>query len=674
MPPQRQPFGYNPYYRPQRRLELPGFNRVPIELIAQNLQQTQQRYDVVNQTQAEAFAKLNEIPVTSQNDAVRIQQLKDQLHNQYNKISQDYNFDLAKASGDITTFISEIRKDPFWKLNEYALQQKDALDKLNIQLNAMGKHPLVFQDLPSVWDPQTGKYKSQQELTFDVEGMLDYQNKRDQIATSSLQEEGGEGSLPSLQAMGNSPYLTVGSWKGVNKKQVLNKMAYMLDMYKDTEEYIQEKKKLMRLEGLTEAQAEQEIADSMASVAYSKVHLTTSNQFLADPVFGAKMKQAEEDEKKKLDNISMGIESISGYNTINPTIMKKSKLNFDINNGVATKNFENVGSGNLITRNINALTSVGVSGLVGLVAKNIDIADKYIFSPTDTKVAFGLLGGKPGVNKLNDEYIKSEYGIKGNVSIDEKGQLVFDNYEDGKNMAASLNKQINLNSAKTAHLEVKILNPNDQKIKNIVAASRSNKGEGELKLEDNGMAYKTFTKSGSTEKFYNSKGELVTSDEMKGKTLMLYGYDNTNMAGTADLIWKTEEGEIYRSYNPYVEYMFDDPKSGINGRDVKMVKYGDWTLKNSSMDYSGENWVALDPDTQHKLDVQTSFGDKPITDDIAKQYSLVGVKQDFETGKYYIDVPWDPDAFNKEENSFDTKDEAANARKQFIYNSYLYSK
>lgn len=126
----------------------------------------------------------------------------------------------------------------------------------------------------------------------ELQKKLDWDKRMTEIANFSLQEEetSWKGTIPDAKSMqvANRVLLEIpkGSWKGINEKQVLNKLGSMFEQYKDTNEYTQQKKVLTK-QGLSNDDADLLIMSELEKVGRGKIHGSTKDdsQIISNPLY-----------------------------------------------------------------------------------------------------------------------------------------------------------------------------------------------------------------------------------------------------------------------------------------------------------------------------------------------------------------------------------------------------
>lgn len=160
----------NYYRRPIVAKPISTYSPYNIEFVQGQLDKSQNRYDLANQAQAKAFALLNEVDV-AENDEVRKKQLIDGLHQKYNDIDSRYNGNLAAASSEITNFISNSRRDDFWKRSEYALKQEELFQQEKAKL---GPDALIGRKPVGSWDEANKRLRPKSEIIYDMQKKEDW--------------------------------------------------------------------------------------------------------------------------------------------------------------------------------------------------------------------------------------------------------------------------------------------------------------------------------------------------------------------------------------------------------------------------------------------------------------------------------------------------------------------
>lgn len=205
----------------------------------------QQRYDATNAAQASAFMQLQEMDVATELSRQRQQELMEQLQTQYGGIESKHMGDLGRASGDVVDFISQMRKDPFWKLSQKQVEKQKEYEALATQMAAAGKTMLPFSKVPEIYNPETGQYVKAEDITFDLEGKLE-DNPIMESMWNDLPAGGLAGGVKvSTQAPGYYEYSVMEG--GPSAGKIKRYLEDAMTRYRETDNYRQRVKEYTQL-------------------------------------------------------------------------------------------------------------------------------------------------------------------------------------------------------------------------------------------------------------------------------------------------------------------------------------------------------------------------------------------------------------------------------------------
>ena len=118
----------------------PQYDPAFTQMMAQNLQQTQQRHDVVNAQIAEDMARRGEM---FSYDPERQQEVLGAYREDLDKIAKDYGFNYAQAASKLVSRIGEEALNPFYNLNKYKVQEAERAAQLRAQF---GPEAIILND------------------------------------------------------------------------------------------------------------------------------------------------------------------------------------------------------------------------------------------------------------------------------------------------------------------------------------------------------------------------------------------------------------------------------------------------------------------------------------------------------------------------------------------------
>jgi hypothetical protein len=251
----------------------------------------QQRYDATEGQISNMYKDLYDRQIYDPN---AFQQEMGNIQGKVEDINKQYKGDLSAGMSDYVRLIGKAKQSPFWKTNDIANKKLEQQSEL---LARYGKSALAFQKLPTsltTKDPETGqqRYLRPDEINFDIDKMSDWDDKMDKIWTGSLKDTSTKASLPT-EMIGKTPFIEIAKHHGITNTQVLNKGLLTYQGYKNTDEYAQQKKALMKglapgHEGnnMSADEADHVILDDMWSVGNRKKYLSDDSQIIHDSKYG----------------------------------------------------------------------------------------------------------------------------------------------------------------------------------------------------------------------------------------------------------------------------------------------------------------------------------------------------------------------------------------------------
>lgn len=260
---------------------------VPMEVIPavdQALGYQQQRYDTTEGQLSNMYKDLYDRQIY---DPQAFNEEMEAIKSKVEDIDKQYKGDLSAGMNDYIRLIGKAKQSPFWKTNEL-LNKK--LEQQNELLARYGPSALKFQTLPTSAtkvDEVTGqkRYLRPDEITFDIQSQLDYTEQQGKLWDKALHEESTKGKLPT-EMLGKTPFIEIAKGRGITNTQVLNKAAYILNQYKNTDEYKQQKRSLMSLQGLSNEAAEKAIAEDILDTGKSRRYYSDDSQIVHDTQYG----------------------------------------------------------------------------------------------------------------------------------------------------------------------------------------------------------------------------------------------------------------------------------------------------------------------------------------------------------------------------------------------------
>lgn len=248
----------------------------PIEFLQNQLDKRQQAYDRNVFTYNENLGKLAE--EAAYDPIAKAEYLK-RVSGDYDQVYEKYRGDMAAATPDVLGVINKARADEYRNINAAALEKQKQFEQVAIPLRAQGK-ALEFKGMPTslMTTDENGRprYLRREELDFDVEGKLGWQDKMMDIWNYALHPESYSTQTDLAGAdMSKIQGKTVIELKdiltnGISQRQINRKQAQALLMYMNTPEYTQQKKTLTQLNGMSPAEAEELIATEVLKTGEAK--------------------------------------------------------------------------------------------------------------------------------------------------------------------------------------------------------------------------------------------------------------------------------------------------------------------------------------------------------------------------------------------------------------------
>jgi hypothetical protein len=277
---------------------------VPMDLgtVQQNLGQNQQRFDATAATLTDVKNKLNEMPGYNQQEKEAV---VSEISNNFNDIWAKYNGNLAAASTDILKSIGEHRNNPYFQLNETALKQAEQRAGVEKSLQAQGRPILKFADMPTTLKDEQGNWRKADEFKFDYELQREYDAKRQEIWSKLLKPESLDTPASSIDFSGiSTAYASIKKKSGIFQTQVDNKFDEAYNQYKTTEEYTQEKRKAIELEGIDPTKVDAILKARTKSVGESMKYTQEDWQNFQNPNYGKTGADAPLDISKLYRNVA----------------------------------------------------------------------------------------------------------------------------------------------------------------------------------------------------------------------------------------------------------------------------------------------------------------------------------------------------------------------------------
>lgn len=154
------------YIQPQQSQYVSQYVPRDLNFYQQQIDKAQAGYDRNNLLYNQALSKLYETVAVDTDTRDR---LINEFEEGYNKIYEKHNGRLDRATGDLLNLITNINKDDFWKLNNWQIEQSKIAQEGEEKGLGLINDPRGM----SLIDPNTGKYRSLEELTTRAAPLID---------------------------------------------------------------------------------------------------------------------------------------------------------------------------------------------------------------------------------------------------------------------------------------------------------------------------------------------------------------------------------------------------------------------------------------------------------------------------------------------------------------------
>lgn len=255
------------YYQPDNTANyMSMFVPTNMDLINQNIQQSQQRFDTTVNSWAATKAKLLE--EASFDDAAK-QALLNRLESNFGDIRKSYDGDLGAAHSDVMNLIAAHRADPYFQLNRRALEQQKLQDAMVAQY---GPEVLKFSTLPTSLRTRDAdgnyKYINADALNFDIQKKMDWSKRAADIAKDSMLAWSKEDSHSTDGGKSIKSTTVYGIGRG---GQETDKFKTIKEEYSRTAEHDQQMKVFKKLNGMTDAEAEAAMDEFLRDIIHNRV-------------------------------------------------------------------------------------------------------------------------------------------------------------------------------------------------------------------------------------------------------------------------------------------------------------------------------------------------------------------------------------------------------------------
>jgi hypothetical protein len=298
----------------------------------------QANYDEAVGAMAEYDAKLGALKRVDEDTYQKVMSKYDQdFRDMYNQ----YGGDWGAMKNRVKQRLGAETANPYYNLNRAHVEEYEKMQDLNRQLRANGKSPLTFSKVPLSLI-KDGKLIKAEDIKYNIEGKLGWDEKEREIANFALQEEhnSGETSLAGLTdedvvKLGNKLYLETvkTTTSGIGEKQVLNKINNMFANLMDTKEGKQKYRALMNSEefginGATPHLVEAKMKEDLLKTAYLKIHQSydVDRQTIGNAAYGKSGGGSEKKPKAFITNTGIDEKAVKHVpNTFERAIEKANE-------------------------------------------------------------------------------------------------------------------------------------------------------------------------------------------------------------------------------------------------------------------------------------------------------------------------------------------------------------
>jgi len=264
------------YQQPQAFQYESFFDPIPLDFLERQLGKKQEQYDTAYSgvLQAKEAAIQQEVAIGDVQDQMNLvsKSMKD-----LDTIAEQYGGNWARAAKDAAKEITNLRMNPFWKTSKHLSEQQTIQQKWELE------HPNshIYQNVmdQTTIDPDTGRVRTPEELTFEGQERGDYAKAGEQVVGEIVGDSGTGG----LNIAGYG-YLSYTDALNLTKDDIDVMLEENPEMIKTFLELVPDyKESRMRLqEGMTEGKVDDEARDFLAGLAYQKIRSQSQTKFVQD--------------------------------------------------------------------------------------------------------------------------------------------------------------------------------------------------------------------------------------------------------------------------------------------------------------------------------------------------------------------------------------------------------
>ena len=261
----------NPFpglYQPQYNYQSMYVDPINLDLVREFNKDKQARFDATTNAIAQTKAGLYDSETF---DPKEKEAVIKRINDEFNRVYKDYSGDMSAAAGDVIKMIADVRRDEYFDINKYALEQQKQYQALKKQYGAEGVD--FTKSFPSSLRDESGAFRGREAFAYDIVKDPGMEKKAADIWNDALQQASFEGGLYSTQG-GKFLESNTRFGRGIDKNgkdQVDNKLDQVFNEYMSTPEGILRAKVVNELEGVPKEQVGQYIKSWLRDIGKARV-------------------------------------------------------------------------------------------------------------------------------------------------------------------------------------------------------------------------------------------------------------------------------------------------------------------------------------------------------------------------------------------------------------------
>lgn len=261
-------------YQPQYNYQSMYVDPINLDLVREYNKDKQARFDATTNAIAQTQAGLYDSETF---DPKEKEALIQRMNSQFDKVYKDYSGDMSAATNDIIKMIADVRRDEYFDINKYALEQQKAYNASRQQYGAEGVD--FTKQFPSTLrDPNTKALYGRNAFAYDIVKDPGMEKKAADIWEDALQQASFESGLRSTQG-GKFLESITKFGKGIDvggKDQVDSKLDKVYNEYLSTPEGQLRARVMRELEGITsDAEVEEQMKSWLRDIGKARVAPTS---------------------------------------------------------------------------------------------------------------------------------------------------------------------------------------------------------------------------------------------------------------------------------------------------------------------------------------------------------------------------------------------------------------